>query len=144
MKIPKDITDKHLQTALCAGRVIRRITAFQDGDQSLKRLIILTNDNEKAILAVTTTTNLSERKYYNKDDILIKANQEKSFEYDTYIQLHRVFELKVEILKEEYNKMKLNDLGKISDLLLNNIYSVVTQSELIEQKYIDRILKERK
>lgn len=144
MEIPKKITDKHLQAALCAGRVIRRKTTFQDDEQSFKRLVILTNDNEKVLLAVTTTSNIAPRKFYNKDDILIEANKEKSFESDTYIQLNRVFELSVEILKEEYNKRQLDNLGKISDTLLNNIYNIVEQSELIEQKYIDRIIKERK
>ena len=144
MEIPKEITDKHLQAALCAGRIIRRITIFPDGEQSLKRLVILTNDNEKAILSVTTTTNITPSKFYNRDDILIKANQEKFFECDTYIQLSRVFELPVKILKKEYNKKQLDNLGKISDSLLNDIYTVVEQSELIEQKFIDRIIKERR
>ena len=144
MEIPRKITDKHLEELLCAGRVIKRLTTFQDGNQSVKRLIVLTNDNELTILAITTTTNISPRKYYNKDDILIKANQEKTFESDTYIQLNRIIPIHTEVLKEEFNKSELDNLGKISDSLLENIYFTVEQSEVIEQKYIDRIINGKK
>jgi hypothetical protein len=144
MQFPRNITDANLLSNLKAGKVIKRLTQFQDGEETVKRLVVLTNSNDKITLAITTTTNISPRKYYNRDDIFIKANQENVFENDTYIQLNRIIEVSTETLKKDYNINKLNILGSISDDLLNKIYDVIEQSEIIEGKYKKRILEEKK
>jgi hypothetical protein len=144
INLPKDITEKALLEFLCPGCVIRADITFPDGKKAFKRLIVLTVENEKTVLSVTTTRTLTNNQFYRKDDIPIKADKEKIFEKDTFIQLHRVIELETFKMQNDYNSHNLDVLGNISSELLENIYNKIAISKLIERKYIQRILKEKK
>ena len=124
--------------------VIRTEAEFTDKTIRYKRLIIVTNDIKKPVLSVTTTSKTPSRSYYFKNNIYVPANKESMFEKNTYIQLHRLFECPIEKLQIAYNKRKLDVLGEISKVLLDDIYISIEISELIESKHIKRILSERK
>ncbi|MBU0701917.1 hypothetical protein KKE26_11620 [bacterium] len=130
--------------SLKAGAVIRMNTVFPDGSSAIKRLIVLTNKNEELVLALTTTSNInSPKRDYGKEDIFIKANSEKAFNLDTYIQLNRVIPINTEKIKIDYHQHELIILGEISVHLLEQVYQSIEKSELIEQKFISLILEEK-
>lgn len=141
--LPKEITDKALLESLYPGCVIRTEISFIDGGQAFKRLIVMTNKNEKTALSITTTSQIPINKhYYRQNDIFIKKNQEKVFEKDSLLQLHRIIELETYKMQNVYNSHNLDILGCISNELLSSIYNELSNNKLIEQKYIQRIMRE--
>ena len=94
-------------------------------------------------LCVTSTSQIeSQKKYIHNDRIFLKANEEASFELDTYIQLHRVFELDTEKLKQHYSEHDLKPIGRISLSLSLQITKRIINSNVIESKYRKRIKSE--
>jgi hypothetical protein len=144
LDLPKSITDKALLEFLCPGCVIRTEVVFPDGEKAIKRLIVLTIENERTILSITTTRTPANNQPYRKNDIFVASGKEKVFEENTYLQLHRVLELETYKMQNNYNSHGLDVLGNISGELLGTIYQKISASELIERKYIQRILKEKR
>jgi len=144
MRFPREFTDKALLDDLSAGKVIKTEIQFPDGGKAVKRLVVLSNINERTILVITSTSRTNNpRRYYNKDDVFIAAGQEPMFEEDTYLRLNRALEIPTGELLIKYNELRLDKLGHISEQRLNEIYAKVEGSQLIAQKHIARILKER-
>jgi hypothetical protein len=140
----REITDKAIKEHLAAGSVIKVEVVFSDGERKIKRLVVLSNNNDITVLAVTATSNpISGIRHYGYDDIFVKLGSETVFNKDTFIQLNRVLEIPTEKLKQQYHNHELEMLGSISDVLLKNIYAVIEKSKMIERKYIKRILDER-
>lgn len=144
LDLPKDITNKALLEFLLPGCVIRTEVVFPDGGKAFKRLIILTAENEKTVLSITTTRTQTNNQFYRKDDIRLKEGKEKAFEGNTYLQLHRVIELETYKMQNDYNSHRLDILGNISNNLLDSIYQKLSASKIIERKYIQRMLKEKR
>lgn len=76
--------------------------------------------------------------------MFIAGGSEKAFEENTYIQLNRIIEIGAENIKHEYHKHNVGLLGEIGGALLSNIYHKINDSDLIEQKHINRIVGEKK
>jgi len=144
MEFPSSVTDDALLSQLKVGTVLKAEVVFPDGEKSVKRLIVVSNQNEELTLVLTTTTNLHYGfKYYRKDDIYLMAGQEGPFEIETCVQMNRVLTMETKAIKEKYNRRILVILGKISDDLISRIYDGIDKSELIDQKHVKRILSER-
>lgn len=139
MKLPKEITDKALQDFLIPGNIIRTEITYPDGGSSFKRIIILSSDNNKTVLGVVGTSKVINDSRFNRDKIIVSPEEEPVFEDNTVIQLHRVFEVSTNRLKKFYSAGVLNLLGAISDKSKEQIVEIIKNSDVIEQKHIDRI-----
>jgi hypothetical protein len=143
MQLPRHLTEEALKKSLVPGSVLIFEVEFPDKARALKRLIVVSNDNETLVLMLTTTSNLFLNRNYRKDDIYLKAGQEVAFEKETLVQMNRIIEEPVHKMQEIYSQGKMKISKPVSAGLLNKIYAVIEKSELIEQKYIQRILKHR-
>lgn len=139
MEFPKEITDKALEQDLIPGKVIRTSVQHPDGATSTKRIIILTSDNKKTILGVVGTSKIEKALRYKKDYIFVKNGNEIVFDVDTVIDLDRVYEIDTISLKKLFFERKLNIIGIVSSSLFDRIINIIKRSEVIEQKYINRI-----
>ena len=143
MQLPRSLTEEALKKSLIPGSVLIFEVEFTDKARALKRLIVVSNDNDALVLMLTTTSNLFLNRNYRKDDIYLKAGQEPAFEKETLVQMNRIIEEPVHKMQEIYSQGKMKISKPISAGLLNKIYSAIEKSELIEQKYIQRILKHK-
>ena len=127
------------------GNVLKGPIIFPDGDKGIKRIIVLTSNNQSTLLFVTTTSNThGEYKYYRQDDIPIPKGSEDAFEEPSYVNMNRVIEVSTQSIMDDYKKNKIKILDPISEDLLDKIYNGVYKSNDIKGKYIKRIRKERK
>ena len=59
----------------------------------------MTNQHDELLLAITTTSQARTKRYfYGKDDMFLEARQEPLFEAETYVQLGRLIDFKMELL----------------------------------------------
>jgi hypothetical protein len=143
MDFPEKIRKRAFEAALSSGNVLCYEISFPDGGCKWKRLIIVSNNNEKTILMLTTTSNKwAQSRSFGCDDIYIADYTVEGFEKPTYIQMNRVFEINNSDLCALFNKGKLEIRQKISEELLKLVISNVQSSELIESRYIRRIIAE--
>jgi predicted DNA binding CopG/RHH family protein len=145
MELPKHFQEAAFNSALTPGSIIRCSIKYSDGSSSIKRLVVISSNNEKTVLLLSTTSNkFAPTRSFGCDDIYVSEYLNEGFEVPTYIQLHRVLEKDTKELKSLFNIKKLDILKKISSELLMQILEKIPASELIEQKYIKRIIAENK
>jgi hypothetical protein len=143
MDFPEHLQKSAFNSALSPGSIIRCPVDYSDGASSIKRLVVISSNNDKTVLLLTTTSNkFAPQRYFGCDDVYVSDYLDEGFEVPTYIQLHRVIEKDTATLKKQFATKKLDILKKISVELLKQVLEKIPDSELIEQKYIKRIIAE--
>ena len=136
--------DLPFEVFLTPGNVLKGPFQFPDGYKGIKRIIILTSDNQSTLLFVTATSKIhGEYKYYRQNDIYIPKGDEDAFKEPTYVKMNRIIEVSTHKLIDDNNKNRIKVLKPISQDLLDKIYDVIDKSNDIKGKYINRIRKER-
>ncbi len=143
MDLPRELSDLGIINKLRAGTVIKTKVSFDDGEQKIKLLIILTNKNDYLVLSVTTTSKTNKQlNNYAIDDIYVPQGTETVFSLPTIVQLNRLIPLQTEIIKENYHIHELSIIGNISNCLMQKIINTIQTSNFLLKADVKRILDE--
>ncbi len=110
-----------------------------------KRLVIVSINPELLLFVINTEIPKfkEKRSYLKNQQILLEKNTENFLDHDSWLDCSEVFrEFNIETVKE----ILLNDvsrvLGKLSNEVVAQIMDVVSESETLEQRHINRIVSD--
>lgn len=126
------------------GAVVRCRVPFEDGADSIKRLVVLSTCDEKGTICLTTTSNkFAQTRSFDSGAVYVPPNTEPSFNVPSYIQTHRIIELDIDFVISKLDSGGFDFLAdSISPELFKEVIAAVLLSKAIAGKYKNRIRAE--
>ena len=135
---------EYVERSLRPGSVIKLFCDFTTPPKE-KRLVILSIQSELMVFVINSNIpRFYENKTHLKSQQIKLENQKEIFlDHDSWLDCSEVFK---EFSLEDVKEILLNDtsriLGKLSKDVISQIMDVVSESETLEQRYINTIISD--